>query len=137
MPTVLLSLPPETLASIATWLDLLSLISVSQSCRSWKRVCVDLEPAQTVVQRMLKAWPQDDRQTQALATLGRREGLAGEATFKRILTSTQRSFVINWLELPILPPRVWQNVFEARFAPDTVQRAKDDTSVTWRAKYWK
>jgi hypothetical protein len=132
-----LALPPETLAQIATDLDLVSLIHFSQTCRTWKQVCIDLQPVRDVVKRTLREWPTDTEQTAALAHLARRGTFAGESTFRYLLTYAGRSFLINWLELPLLPERIWREAFEARFVADVVHNARQDTSIPWRAKYWK
>ena len=130
-------LPAETLAQIATELDLVSLISVQQTCSCWRQVCRELQPIKAVVSRMLKERPASPEQLRALMTLARRGDLAGHATFKHILANAQRSFIINWLEVPLLPDRIWRDAFHDRFVTDVVHQASTDTSLPWRAKYWK
>ena len=154
---LLTDLPPDVIAGeIAARLDLVSYLHLTQASSSIRAACLELQPATTIVKRMLDDEEEEEQghldppdsasraEWRTLATWPRRTGMlpssSATATLyaHHLLPRSKRSFVLDHLELPLLSDRSWKEAYTRRFPAEAVERAENSNkNLTWRALFWR
>lgn len=155
---LLTDLPPDVIAGeIAARLDLVSYLHLTQASSSIRAACLELQPATTIIKRMLDEEEHDHLDSpdsastssrraewRILATWARRTAILPLSTSlatlyaHHLLPRSRRSFVLDQLEPPLLSDRSWKDAYARRFPAEAVERAqKSDKNLTWRALFWR
>lgn len=129
--------PPEIIDEIAIKLDLISFTHFAQTCARVRQACFGLQPVKTIISQMLQDWPTflTPQEEKALSTLARRHTLVVPDSFREMIIEGPRTFIVDWLELPIFTDSEWKQIFISRFSAAAYQRAIAIKTVPWRTLY--
>jgi hypothetical protein len=128
----LTKLPQELIADILAFLDLYTLLQISQTSRFFAAICRDgfLNPWRDPLRVVLRRQPTSEDEQQLLMHLGCYSSIPRQ-NWLHILSLVPPEFVL-FNDIPWLPDEIWHQAFMIRFLPSW---ARWKRSQSWKRTF--